>query len=293
MGFFSGIKKAFKKIVKGVKKVIKGVVKGVKKVAKKIGSSKILKALAIAAAVVVTGGAAIGAFGGSLASSSFGSWMVGASKAMTGFTIGGKAAGAATAFGTTATATVPGLGGLTAGVTGGLKVGSLLKPFSYAGNLLGSTAGKLTDVTGFTTETARAQNMSEAAWAQKASETASVNLATGEKTTVGELMEQRAKEAGNKELSPWKDRFVNAALHTGSQVAAGYAQAKLLEGDPRGTAMGLANEGKEYQDALQIYTADNRINLGDIYSQLSYGTADPAYQVNSQLYSQQTFQPVA
>ena len=43
MGLFSGIKKAFKKIVKGVKKVVKGVVKGVKKVAKKIGSSKILK----------------------------------------------------------------------------------------------------------------------------------------------------------------------------------------------------------------------------------------------------------
>ena len=55
MGLFSKIKKGFKKIFKGVKKVIKKVVKGVKKVVKKISSSKILKALAIAAAVVVTG----------------------------------------------------------------------------------------------------------------------------------------------------------------------------------------------------------------------------------------------
>ena len=64
MGLFSKIKKGFKKIFKGVKKVIKKVVKGVKKVVKKISSSKILKALAIAAAVIVTGGAAIGAFTG-------------------------------------------------------------------------------------------------------------------------------------------------------------------------------------------------------------------------------------
>ena len=48
MGLFSKIKKAFKKITSKVKKVVKKVVKGVKKVVKKIGSSKILKAIAIA-----------------------------------------------------------------------------------------------------------------------------------------------------------------------------------------------------------------------------------------------------
>jgi len=37
MGLFSGIKKAFKKVVKGVKKVVKKVAKGVKKVVKKVG----------------------------------------------------------------------------------------------------------------------------------------------------------------------------------------------------------------------------------------------------------------
>ena len=49
MGLFSKIKKAFKKVTGAVKKVVKKVVKGVKKVVKKISSSKILKALAIAA----------------------------------------------------------------------------------------------------------------------------------------------------------------------------------------------------------------------------------------------------
>ena len=62
MGLFKKLKKAFKKVTNAVKKVVKKVVKGVKKVVKKYGSSKILKALAIAAAVVVTGGAALGAF---------------------------------------------------------------------------------------------------------------------------------------------------------------------------------------------------------------------------------------
>ena len=94
MGLFKSIGKAFKKIVKGVVKVVKKVVKGVKKIVKKIGSSKILKALAIAAIIIVTGGAAIGAFGGSLATSTVGSWMVGASQAVTGGAL----------FGTTATA---------------------------------------------------------------------------------------------------------------------------------------------------------------------------------------------
>ena len=68
MGLFKKLKKAFKKVTGFVKKVVKKTVKAVKKVGKKIGSSKILKALAIAAAVVVTGGAALGAMGATAAS---------------------------------------------------------------------------------------------------------------------------------------------------------------------------------------------------------------------------------
>ena len=84
MGLFKSIKKAFKKVTRGIKKVVKGVVKGVKKVVKKISSSKILKALAIAAAVIVTGGAALTAFGGTgaLSSSTFGQWMMSTSQSV-------------------------------------------------------------------------------------------------------------------------------------------------------------------------------------------------------------------
>mgnify|MGYP003633501312 FL=1 len=49
MGLFKSIKKAFKKVTGFVKKNIKRVVKFTKKQVKRIKSSKILKALALAA----------------------------------------------------------------------------------------------------------------------------------------------------------------------------------------------------------------------------------------------------
>ncbi len=126
MGLFKKLKKAFKKVTGAVKKVVKKVVKGVKKVVKKISSSKILKALAIAAAVVVTGGAAIGAFtGGTAASGTFAGWMMNASQAVTGFTVGG------------------------------VNVGAVMKPFASAGKMLGKAAAGVTDFTGLTTEASR------------------------------------------------------------------------------------------------------------------------------------------
>jgi len=124
MGLFSKIKKAFKKITGAIKKVVKKVVKGVKKVVKKIGSSKILKALATAAAVVVTGGAAIGAFTGG-AAKGFAGWMMNASQAVTGFTVGG------------------------------VNVGAVMKPFASTGKMLGKAAAGVTDFTGLTTEASR------------------------------------------------------------------------------------------------------------------------------------------
>ena len=308
MGLFSGIKKAFKKIVKGVKKVVKGVVKGVKKVAKKIGSSKILKALAIAAAVIVTGGAAIGAFGGSLATSSFGSWMVGASNAITGFTVGG------------------------------LNVGAVMKPFASIGKTVGSVAGGVTDFVGLTEKASRMgytqiqplgggaiepSNVGE--WVADPSKTfkpgqslfpggqefetagrSLFNVKGGTDTLhgTGKIVDAAGNvskvpvidpETGEDVVSRWdkaKDIATGAAISSGTQLISGVAQAKLLQGDPTGTAMPLANESKEYQDALQVYASNEGINYGDIYRQLSFGTADPSYQVNSALYSQQAFQPV-
>jgi len=146
MGLFKSIKKAFKKVTRGIKKVVKGVVKGVKKVVKKISSSKILKALAIAAAVVVTGGAAVAAFTGGAgvaagtAGSTFANWMMTTSQAVTGGAL----------FGTGAT-----------GVTGALQTAgnvaakTIASPFKAVGTALGSAAATVTDFTGLTTEAGR------------------------------------------------------------------------------------------------------------------------------------------
>tara|TARA_R100001129_G_scaffold165426_1_gene132164 strand:+ start:508 stop:1533 length:1026 start_codon:yes stop_codon:yes gene_type:complete len=127
MGLFKKIKKAFKKVVKKVKGAVKKVVKGVKKVVKKISSSKILKALAIAAAVIVTGGAALTAFGGTgaLASSGFGQWMMTTSAKVLG----------GTAFGAGATGFKGALQG-----AGNFLAKTAAKPFGAVGGALGSTA---------------------------------------------------------------------------------------------------------------------------------------------------------
>jgi len=136
MGLFKSIKKAFKKVTRGIKKAVKGVVKGVKKVVKKISSSKILKALAIAAAVVVTGGAAVAAFtGGTAASGTFAGWMMNASQAVTGGTLFGTSTAVARAAGTAAK--------------------FIATPFKSVGTALGSAAATVTDFTGLTTEAGR------------------------------------------------------------------------------------------------------------------------------------------
>ena len=136
MGLFKSIKKAFKKVTRGIKKAVKGVVKGVKKVVKKISSSKILKALAIAAAVVVTGGAAVAAFtGGTAASGTFAGWMMNASQAVTGGTLFGTSTAVARAAGTAAK--------------------FIATPFATVGAAAGNAAAALTDFTGLTTEAGR------------------------------------------------------------------------------------------------------------------------------------------
>jgi len=144
MGLFSKIKKGFKKIFKGIKKVVKKVVKGVKKVVKKISSSKILKALAIAAAVIVTGGAAISAFTGgaglaaSTTGSTFANWMMTtSSNVLAGTGISGIKA--STKLGKFA--------------QGAAKV--VAKPFGAIGTTAGNLAAGVTDFTGLTTEAGR------------------------------------------------------------------------------------------------------------------------------------------
>lgn len=111
-----------RKIVKKVKKGVKKVASGIKKVVKKISRSKLLKTIALVGAAVVTGGAAVGAFGGQLANSTMGTWLVEASKKILATPI----------------------------------VGTLAKPFEFVGAAVGTGAGKLTDVLGMGDFTGRA-----------------------------------------------------------------------------------------------------------------------------------------
>ena len=177
MGLFKSLKKAFKKVVGGIKKAVKGVVKGVKKVAKKISSSKILKALAIAAAVVVTGGAAIAAFtgGAGIAGASsfatFGNWMMGTSQLVTGGTLFGTSTALARGAGTAAK--------------------FIASPFKAVGTALGTAAGAVTDFTGLTTEASRAG-------VTPAMETAMADaqIAAGQNLSVEESVKKLAAEGG-------------------------------------------------------------------------------------------------
>lgn len=150
MGLFKKLKKAFKKVTSGIKKVVKKTLSGLNKIQKTIRKSKLFKALVIAGAVIVTGGAAIGAFTGGTATGWAG-WMMNASNTVAGGTL----------FGTGAT-----------GVTGALQTAGnfatsmVAKPFAAIGSAAGSAAATVTDFTGLTTEAGRtAQSAQQAATA--------------------------------------------------------------------------------------------------------------------------------
>tara|TARA_R110000824_G_scaffold141740_2_gene308592 strand:+ start:734 stop:1447 length:714 start_codon:yes stop_codon:yes gene_type:complete len=233
MGLFSSIKKAFKKIVKGVKKVVKKVVKGVKKVVKKIGSSKILRKLAMVAAIVVTGGAALTAFGA----------------------VGGAG---------TLTGAIMSAGSWVSGLP---VIGTIMKPFE----LLGTGVGNFTR--------------------------GATNLVQGKGWAGANTAVPPPPPPPPPPVVPAADKWTTGArgfvAGVGKSViagvATGYATQKLLADDPTGEMAGLANESKDPQDPLQIYASQQGINFGDIYGQMSYGTADPGFGVGSELYRQSTY----
>ena len=294
MGLFSKIKKAFKKITGAVKKVVKKVVKGVKKVVKKIGSSKILKALAIAAAVVVTGGAAVAAFtGGTAASGTFAGWMMNASQAVTGGSLFGTSTALARGAGTAAK--------------------FIASPFKAIGTTAGNLAASVTDFTGLTTESSRIGITPEM---QTAIDTAQVQAGvsgTGPTTLAGQNQAalEAAKTAGAspetlkaleamnvKSASSVKPGFWQSTpgkvirdVGTGvaTQVATGAAM-QYIQGDPeqQGSMSGAAYEGSEFMDPLKVYAAQQGINTDGIYQHMMYGNADPSSMYGNELYRQQT-----
>jgi hypothetical protein len=315
MGLFSSIKKAFKKVVKGVKKVVKKVVGGVKKVVKKIGSSKILKALAIAAAVVVTGGAAIGAFGGKLATTQFGSWMVGASQKVLGGTL----------FGTTA-------GNPLVRVlqkTGNFVAKTAAKPFGAAGKAIGSVAGGIADLTPFSDKATRmGYKFDEATGkyvidASKKFQSAGPTGYFTDDLSGQTLAEVKAGELGTigtgKIIDPDTGKAVygnitadasgalnanvgeqistgpttgdimkSAAINQGFNLASSAITSRYFSEDPRGQSDSLYLEGKTPLTPLQVWASQNNIDIGSVYDYPRYGTGDPEYMMNAALFSQDT-----
>jgi len=311
MGLFSKIKKGFKKIFKGIKKVVKKVVKGVKKVVKKISSSKILKALAIAAGVIVTGGAALTAFGGTgaLATSPFGTWMMSTSQSA----LGGSLIG----------------GGSTAANIANTAIKTIAKPFGAVGGALGSAArvganlfdpnqtlfqagparydasGKLIfgDTPTLDTESYAPKPFSGSAFSgQTVTDTtnivydeAGVYYDTKTKTALTESQVNRlpASFRSGKDVTA-QSGFRQAVGRVGETVAGSVLSgvaAQYIAGDPepQGSMSGAAYEGGEYMDPLKVYAAQQGINTDDIYSHMMYGNQDPSSQYGNQLYQQQTF----
>ena len=315
MGLFKKLKKAFKKITSKVKKVVKKVVKGVKKVVKKIGSSKILKAIAIAGAAIVTGGAALGAFGGTgaLATSKFGTWMMGASQ---------KALGGSVFSGSGVLSKV-----------GNFAVKTAAKPFGAVGGALGSTArvgaNILTGQSAFAAGPAVGapvpfsgaalsgqmnteniyydeqsnmfmDNSSGSPIPLTSDEVARLpesftklddfGIPQGANTLneAGEVVTATADAAQSTGLREF-GRTVGTSVAT--NVATGAIMAKITETDPTGTSVGAGGQERAGAfDPLRIYASENNINVSDIYNQVLYGNADPSSMYGSQLYSQETIE---
>jgi len=263
MGLFSKIKKAFKKVVGGVKKAVKGVFKGVKKVVKKISSSKLLKALVIAGALIVTGGAAIGAFGGKLATTQIGGWMVGASQKVLGGNL----------FGTV----VKGTGNPVFNFlrqTGNFTSKLIAKPFGAIGKATGSTLGAVTDTLRITDKATRMGyiNIGTAAnpnfvvdpnqkfttghlkgtslATQKAGTTGTLGVGKIVDPTTGQVVPGYMSASGVPTATPPSTANVpsgpttgqimkQSAISTGFGLAAGAVTDKYMSEDPRGRADSL------------------------------------------------------
>lgn len=309
MGLFSKIKKGLKKIKKKVVGGIKKQFKRLKKVVKKVTKSKLFKAIATIGAIIVTGGAAIGAFGGSLASSTFGSWMVGASNTIAGGTL----------FGTGAT----GIAGA-AQTAGNFLTKMAAKPFAATGKAIGSVAGGVSDLTQLTTKqgrmgykldpttnkyivdtskTLKSGSLKSSTVAELKAARPGENimaLGKGVDVTTGEVMAgtlqpktvyspaQFAGDASKATGTNWGELALQTGANITTGVATGYALNELTTGDPSGTMTGLAVEGKEMKDPLAIYRGDKLMNITDIYQNLFYGPADPYSAATTELFKQQT-----
>ena len=309
MGLFKKFRKGIKKIVKGVKKGIKKVVKGVKKVVKKIGSSKILKALAIAAAVVVTGGAALGAMGATAASGGFTGWMVGASSAISSVPVLGTVMAPFKALGT-------GIG------TVGSKLGVNL---GQTASQQAAIAGQPTAVPSATSGLSQQQilNTNPAKLAQQTTAgginlpstlptaqttagginlPASLPSGAGATGTVSQQLAQtvpqglgvpstastaQAAQSFSSRYPKTSEFLSTVGTNVATSVATGYAM-HTLTGDPDevGSMAGLRTEGASDYDALRVYAAERGIADTDISKYFTFSNAPEGG--NMPLFKQET-----
>lgn len=312
--------KFFKKLIKKVKKGVKNVVRGVKKTFKKITSSKAFKVAVLVGALLVTGGTAIQAFGGKLATSKLGSMMVGTANSI-----------------------------LTTPV-----VGTLAKPFAWLGTAAGTTAGTVTDFLNITSKAGRmgytkvgdswvvnkqnvyqsgsfkGKTLAEVKAAPKSSsnyfglgktvDSAGnvVNLKSGQifennavrDLTTEELQNQGidttkyeikngnivAKEgeeifnpAVNNSLtgSPLGDAAVQAGVSTAVSVGGNYLLHQMTQGDPVGVSGASIGEEKGIDlSPVNIQYSEYVSNPMDAYKELSFGTGDVGFLMNQNLFKQ-------
>lgn len=288
MGLFKKLKKAFKKVTGAVKKVVKKTIKGVKKVVKKISSSKVLKALAIAAAVVVTGGAAVGAFtggagvAGATKLGQFANWAMNASKTVTSGSLFGSAAGkkGVAKFLTQA---------------GNFATKTIAKPFGAIGTTAGNIAAGVTDFTGLTTEASRTGLSTEELGyfkddilAQEGS-VAAKDASSFAKTVIDPSKGVTSSPKPGFWQSGAGEVIKSVGTGVATQVATGAAM-QYIQGDPeqQGSMSGAAYEGAEFMDPLKVYAAQQGINTDSIYQHMMYGNADPSTMYGNELYRQQT-----
>ncbi len=315
MGLFKKLKKAFKKIVGGVKKAVKGVIKGVKKITKKFTSSKLLKALAIAGAVIVTGGAALTAFGGSgaLAGTKFGTWMMGASqKALAGSVFTGTqgAAKVLSNIGNFAIKTASKPFGAVGGALGSTaRVGVNLVTPGTSAFTAGPAAGAPVPFSGAALSGQMDTNRIAYSGTNAVGEAEYVDSVTGELLTKKEISRLPESFIQNPNTLNEANEVVKATSETGGffdtkagnfvssvgrQVVGGVATGAIMseiQGDPRlvgTTAGGGGLERAAGFDPLRIYASQNNIDTSSIYNQLLYGNSDPSTAYGTQLYNQQT-----
>lgn len=250
-----------KKIVKTVKKQIKRVGKAIKKVAKKISKSKLLKTIALVGAAIVTGGAAVGAFGGQLASSTMGTWLTTASSKILATPV----------------------------------IGTLAKPFQMLGTAIGTGAGKVTDFLGVTTEAGRqyVPGVSESVGAADVGKV--FDAKTGVEIPLDQLGTKTAEELAKETATQTAGTFARGTIAgdvirgVGTSVLSGAAM-QYIQGEPDPVGALGAGYGEERGinlAPLEVAYAQAGVDMNSIYNNLTFGTADPGF-LSSNLYQQPT-----